>query len=259
MKSVLEALGSNNKLQRSSAPPVQSVTPPALSQSPKVVSAYVNVPIIQATAYEPIPRLDTDNSTNTSSESIPRNSHYDIPRISTTQQPQILPRGQSVVHELASPKPLPSPRQSPTQGRFQYNTPRPESSITEENNIYDVPRKSIYNEPTSPISNGHYDVPITTSQLPPSKSHYDVPRRPSSTDPLAQLPRTSSDTDLTTDTIKIPGTLPKAFTPPVTPRRFGNKAKTLDGTFNYQDMLQHNGDTKKNDTKKKPFFRRRQT
>lgn len=189
------------------------------------------------------------------SESNPRSSHYDVPRIITTQGSPVLSRAS--VHEI---KPTPSPRQSPSQNRSHHVVPRPISSVTVES-VYDVPRASN-NQPLSPATSAaHYDVPRITTQLPASKSQYDVPRGPAaeSMGSPKQLPRTSSDPDLNKDTIKIPSTLKKAYTPPVT-RRSGNKAKTLDGNISYKDMQRYNSDAK-NDSKKKPLLkaRRRQT
>ena len=187
------------------------------------------------------------------SDSNPRNSHFDVPRIATTQEPPML--SHSSIHET---KPIPSPRQSPSQNRSQYAVPRPISSVTVES-VYDVPRASN-NQPLSPTSATHYDVLRITAQLPASKSQYDVPRLPAA-EPMGSakyLPRTSSDPDLNKDTIKVPSAHKKAYTPPV-PRRFGNKAKSLDGNISYKDMKQHNSDVKKRDSKIKPLFRRRQT
>ena len=188
------------------------------------------------------------------SESNPRSSHYDVPRIITTQGSPVLSRAS--VHEI---KPTPSPRQSPSLNRS-HDVPRPISSVTVES-VYDVPRASN-NQPLSPATSAaRYDVPKITAQLPASKSHYDVPRQPAaeSLGSPKQLPRTSSNPDLNKDTIKIPSTHQKAYTPPVT-RRIGNKAKTLDGNISYKDMQRYNSDAK-SDSKKKPFLkaRRRQT
>ena len=188
------------------------------------------------------------------SESNPRSSHYDVPRITTTQEPPMPSRASA--HET---KPTPSPRQSPSQGRSQYAVPRPISSVTVES-VYDVPRASN-NQPLSPATSAaHYVAPRIAAQLPASQSHYDVPRQPAaeSMGSPKHLPRTSSNPDLNKDTIMLPSTHQKAYTPPV-PRRFGNKAKTLDGNISFKDMQQYNSDVKKSDSKKKPLFRRRQT
>lgn len=261
MKSVLEALGS--KLQSAGSPP-QKATSPTLSQGSKGSHVYVNVPVVQTSGYQSIPTLVATSVNGTCSPSA-SSSHYDIPRIVTTQQPPS--PSQSSTHETAysrpmpSSKPMPSPRQSPSQSRSQYAVPRPISSVTTENSIYDVPRASIINQPLSPTTNSWYDIPRIASQIPASKSHYDVPRQPAaeSLQSFKHLPRTSSDPDLSKDTIKVPAILPKVFTPPVTPRKFTNKAKTLDDKISYKDMQQYNTDAKENGSKKKPFFRRRQS
>ena len=160
------------------------------------------------------------------------------------------------VHEI---KPTPNPRQSPSQNRSHHVVPRPISSVTVES-VYDVPRASN-NQPLSPVTSAaRYDIPRITT-LPASKSHYDVPRQTAaeSMGSPKHLPRTSSDPDLSKDTIKIPSTHQKAYTPPVT-RRIGNKAKTLDSNISYKDVQRYNSEAKR-DSKKKPLFkpRRRQT
>ena len=185
------------------------------------------------------------------SESNPRNFHYDVPKISNTQQIPVSS------HNGLQNRPTPSPRQSPPDNRSHYAVPRPTFPVTVES-VYDVPRASN-NQPLSPTSASHYDVPRIMAQIPASKSHYDVPRH-SVAESLGSprpVPRTSSNPDLTEDTIKVPSTLPKARTPPVTPRRFGDKAKTLDGKISYKDLQNFNSDVKKSDFKKKPILNKR--
>ena len=255
MKSVLEALGG----KRQSSPRLQSApSPTSMSESAKFSNAYNNVPVSQTSVYQPVPVLVA-----TAPESNASASHYDVPRITTTQHPSMLPRTSMLESKpAATSKPIPNPRQSPSQSRSsQCAVSRPVSSVSVEN-VYDVPRASN-NQPLSPIGKSHYDIPRITSQLPASKSHYDVPRQqavPTQQTPGC-LPRTLSDTDLTTDTIKVPATLPRAYTPPVTPRRFGNdKAKTLEGSANYKDMQQYKSDATRKDSKKKPqLLKRRQS
>lgn len=264
MKSVLEALG--GKLHSAaSPPPLQNPASPASSESAKVSPVYNNLPISETGVYQPVPVfLDTSaNGTSSPSELNPRASHYDVPRITTTQHPSTPPQpsiNDTASSKLtASSKPTPSPRQSPSQSRSShYAVPRPISSVTVEN-VYDVPRASN-NQPLSPISNSHYDVPRITSLLPASHSHYDVPRLPAaeSMQSPRRLPRTSSDPDLLKDSIQVPPTFHKVCTPPVTPRRFSNnKAKTLDSNASYKNMKQYNSDAKKNDAKKKPLVNKR--
>lgn len=263
MKSVLEALGGKVQPAAVSPPPSQNAASPTSSESVRVSHVYNNVPVSETNTYESIPAVVgmSANGTSSSPESNPRASHYDVPRISTTQQPLMVT--QPGVHEITGPKPKPtaSPRQSPAQNRAShYSVPRPISSATVES-VYDVPR-AANNQPLSPpASTSHYDIPRITTQLPASKSHYDVPRQPAA-EPLqspGHLQRTSSDTDLNKDTIKVPAVLPKQYTPPVTPRRLNNnRAKTLDSK-SYKDMQEYNADAKKKEPKKKPLFKRRQT
>ena len=259
MKSVLEALGG----KRQSSPPLQSApSPTSLSESAKFTNVYNNVPSSHTSVCHPLPVLVATPPSG-SSESNASASHYDVPRIATAQHPSMPPRTSIVESKPAAiSKPTPNPRQSPSQNRSShYAVSRPVSSVSVEN-VYDVPRASN-NQPLSPIGKSHYDVPKITSQLPASTSHYDVPRQQAvaTLQTPGRLPRTSSDTDLTKDTIKVPGTLPKMFTPPVTPRRFGNnKAKTLDSSANYNDLQQYKSDPTRKDSKKKPqLFKRRQS
>lgn len=264
MKSVLEALGGKLHHQLAPSPPLNA-SPPMPSESSRVTHIYNNVPISGTTTYQTMPLLVTTSANDTFSSSLsnPNASHYDVPRLLiNAQQPVIMPSQPSVTDSKPpdNSKPMPNPRHSPSQSRSHYYAvPRPVSSITVEN-VYDVPRASN-NQPLSPTSNAHYDIPRITSHLPASKSHYDVPRQ-SAAEPLrspAHLPRTSSDPDLLDkDTIKVPETIPRAFTPPITPRRFTNKAKTLDGSISSRDMQKYNYDAKRNDSKKKPPFKRRQ-
>ena len=257
MKSVLEALGGKIQIT-SSLPPLQSAPSPTLSESTKFSNVYNNVPVSQTSVYQPVPVL-VATSANGSPESNASDSLYDVPRITTTQHPS-MPQQDSM--PATSSKPTPNPRKSPSQNRSSHcAVSRPVSSVAVEN-VYDVPRASN-NQPLSPIGKSHYDVPRITSQLPASKSHYDVPRQQAAAtlQTPGHLPRTSSDTDLTKDTIRVPATLPKAFTPPVTPRRFGNnRAKTMDGISSYKEMQQYNSSATKKDSKKKPqLFKRRQS